>query len=99
VTAGSFTLVFLRMPVEALGLRLRLAAVRRKLAGRVRFADFREAVLRLERLRWQIRFYASLKRLLRGWRAFHASLAVFLVLAIAAHIGLSLYLGYGILRR
>jgi hypothetical protein len=56
-------------------------------------------VLRLETLRWQIRFYSSLKRLLRGWRAFHASLAVLLVLAIAAHIGLSLYLGYGLLRR
>ena len=37
--------------------------------------------------------------ILRGWRAFHASLAVLLVLAIAAHIGLSLYLGYGLLRR
>jgi thioredoxin reductase/NAD-dependent dihydropyrimidine dehydrogenase PreA subunit len=99
VTAGSLVLVFLRMPLEALGLRLRLLAARRKIAGRVSFAAFREEVLRLERLRWQIRFYASLKRLLRGWRAFHASLALFLVLAIAAHIGLSLYLGYGILRR
>jgi dihydropyrimidine dehydrogenase (NAD+) subunit PreT len=50
------------------------------------------------RLRWQIRFYASLKRLLRGWRVMHASLAGFLVIAIAAHIALSLYLGYGLLR-
>ncbi|MGB8930333.1 MAG: NAD(P)-binding domain-containing protein [Anaeromyxobacteraceae bacterium] len=48
------------------------------------------------RLRFQIRFYGSLKRLLRGWRVFHATLAVFLVLAMALHIGVSLYLGYGI---
>jgi hypothetical protein len=52
---------------------------------------------RLARLRFQIRFYGTLKTLLRGWRTFHAALAVFLVIAIAAHIGVSLYLGYGIL--
>ncbi|HYD41203.1 MAG TPA: hypothetical protein VEB43_10280 [Anaeromyxobacter sp.] len=39
-----------------------------------------------------------MRRLLRGWRAFHASLAVFLVLAIAAHIAVSLFLGYGLVR-
>jgi hypothetical protein len=54
--------------------------------------------VRLAKLRFQIRFYGGLKTLLRGWRMFHASLALFLVLAIAAHIGLSLYLGYGLLR-
>jgi hypothetical protein len=31
-----------------------------------------------------------------AWRAFHASLAVLLVFAIAAHIAVSLYLGYGL---
>ncbi len=99
VKATAFTLVFLRMPFEMVGIRLRLLAVRGKLRDRKRRAEFRGAVLRLEKLRWQIRFYASLKRLLRGWRAFHASLAIFLVLVIAAHIGISLYLGYGLLRR
>jgi thioredoxin reductase/Pyruvate/2-oxoacid:ferredoxin oxidoreductase delta subunit len=98
VRAGSFSLLFLLMPAEALTLRVRLARVRRRFRGRGHFHAFREAVIRLARLRWQIRFYASLKRLLRGWRALHASLAVLLVLAIAAHIGLSLYLGYGLLR-
>ena len=57
-----------------------------------------EAALAVARLRLQIRFYPSLKRLLRGWRTFHATLAVFLVLAMALHIGVSLYLGYGIIR-
>jgi hypothetical protein len=32
---------------------------------------------------------------MRTWRMFHASLAGFLVVAIAAHIAVSLYLGYG----
>jgi dihydropyrimidine dehydrogenase (NAD+) subunit PreT len=42
----------------------------------------------------QVAFYGSLKRLLRAWRLFHGALAVFLVVAIAAHIAVSLYLGY-----
>jgi thioredoxin reductase/NAD-dependent dihydropyrimidine dehydrogenase PreA subunit len=99
VKASSLTLMFLAMPFEILALRLRLLVIRGKFADRARAKEFRGAVLRLEKLRWQIRFYASLKRLLRGWRAFHASLAVFSVFVIAAHIGLSLYLGYGLLHR
>jgi hypothetical protein len=67
-----------------------LIARRERLGGRHRLAALR--------LRLQIRFYASLKRLLRGWRTFHATLAVFLVLAMALHIGVSLYLGYGIIK-
>jgi thioredoxin reductase/Pyruvate/2-oxoacid:ferredoxin oxidoreductase delta subunit len=96
LSAGSFALLFVRMPLEALLLRLRLLTIRRRFRGRVQYLEFRDAVVRLSRLRWQIRFYGSLKRLLRGWRTFHASLAVFLVVAIAAHIGISLYLGYGL---
>jgi thioredoxin reductase/Pyruvate/2-oxoacid:ferredoxin oxidoreductase delta subunit len=98
VKSRSFAVLFVALPVESLGLRLRLFALRWRFGDRARFKAFRTTVLRLERLRWQIRFYSSLKRLLRGWRAFHATLAVLLVLAIAAHIGLSLYLGYGLLR-
>jgi hypothetical protein len=57
-----------------------------------------EGRITVARLRFQIRFYSSLKRLLRGWRTFHATLAAFLVGAMALHIGVSLYLGYGIIR-
>lgn len=99
VRAGSLVLLFVAMPFEILALRLRLLLVRFRFPDRAHWREFRGAVLRLEKLRWQIKFYQSLKRLLRGWRAFHASLAIFLVLVIAAHIGLSLYLGYGLLRR
>jgi hypothetical protein len=84
---------------ERLLLRLRLLRVRGRFRGTGHYAEFRATLVALARLRWQIRFYASLKRLLRGWRVFHASLAVFLVLVIAAHIGVSLYLGYGLLHR
>ncbi|ABC82437.1 NAD(P)-binding domain-containing protein [Anaeromyxobacter dehalogenans] len=99
VRAGSLALLFVRMPAESLLLRLRLLRVRGRFRGTGHYAEFRATLVALARLRWQIRFYASLKRLLRGWRVFHASLAVFLVLVIAAHIGVSLYLGYGLLHR
>jgi thioredoxin reductase/Pyruvate/2-oxoacid:ferredoxin oxidoreductase delta subunit len=57
-----------------------------------------EGRLAVARLRLQIRFYGTFKKVLRGWRTFHATLAVFLVVAMALHIGVSLYLGYGIIR-
>jgi hypothetical protein len=98
VKSGSFALLFVLVPVEKLSFRVRLFALRGRFREAGHYQAFRDAVVRLDKLRWQIRFYASLKRLLRGWRVFHASLAAFLVLAIAAHIGLSLYLGYGLLR-
>lgn len=99
VAASALPILFVRWPAEALALRLRLALLRRRLPDAAHGRALRRALLELVRLRWQIRFYASLKRLLRGWRVLHASLAGFLVIAIAAHIALSLYLGYGLLRR
>ncbi len=95
VKSGSLLALFVRLPFEALAVRLRLRLLRRHFDDRARFAELRRALLRLSRLRWQLRFYGSLKRLLRGWRVFHATLAVFLVLALAAHIAVSLYLGFG----
>lgn len=41
----------------------------------------------------QVTLYQSLKNLLHRWRLFHATLAGFLVIAIAAHIAVSIYLG------
>ncbi|HZY02179.1 MAG TPA: NAD(P)-binding domain-containing protein [Anaeromyxobacteraceae bacterium] len=66
--------------------------------SRAAYAGFAADFHRLERLRIQIGLSRSAKTLMRGWRIFHASLAAFLVLAIAAHIGVSLWLGYGLLR-
>jgi dihydropyrimidine dehydrogenase (NAD+) subunit PreT len=98
VTAGSLLVLFFRWPADAIALRLRLAGLRRRFRDPARYRTLRAELLALVRLRWQIRFYASLKGLLRGWRVLHASLAGFLVIAITAHIALSLYLGYGLLR-
>ena len=92
---GSLLALFSRLPGETVGLRLRLARLRPRFADAAAYRAFRGELLRLVKLRRQVGFYQGLKRLLSGWRLFHASLAVFLVLVIAAHIGLALYLGYG----
>jgi thioredoxin reductase/Pyruvate/2-oxoacid:ferredoxin oxidoreductase delta subunit len=96
VHAGSLLILFLRFPFEAVALRVRLLALRLVIDHPEHFPDLRAALIKLARLRWQLRFYGSLKTLLRGWRLFHATLAVFLVLALSAHIGVALYLGYGL---
>lgn len=96
VRATSIVALFLRFPFEAAWLRLKLRALRRRFPDPERFEDLRRALIKLARLRWQLRFYGSLKSLLRGWRVFHATMATFLVLALTAHIGVSLYLGYGL---
>ncbi|HEX7624711.1 MAG TPA: NAD(P)-binding domain-containing protein, partial [Anaeromyxobacteraceae bacterium] len=98
VAKGSLPVILLELPFQALSARASLVRVRRLFPSREAFLAFRDAYQRMRRLRVQIGFYRSLKRLLGGWRVFHASLAVFLVLAIAAHIALSLYLGYGLFR-
>lgn len=58
------------------------------------WADFKGAYLNLERLRVQVGFFQGLKRLLASWRILHVVLASGLVVMIAAHIGVSLFLGY-----
>ena len=96
VEAHFLLALFLRFPFEAGWLRLRLLWLRRRFPEPEQYLDLRRALMKLARLRWQLRFYGSLKSLLRGWRVFHATMAVFLVLALTAHIGVSLYLGYGL---
>jgi hypothetical protein len=92
---GSLLGLFLRLPFQAVRSRLRLLRARSHFDDHDVYADFRDGYLRLQRIRTQIGFYQALKRLMRTWRMFHASLAGFLVIAIAAHIAVSLYLGYG----
>jgi len=84
-----------RVPLGGLRARFRLLLVRGQFADRDDYGEFREGYLRLQRIRMQIAFYQSLKNLLRAWRLFHGCLAGFLVVTIAAHIAVSLYLGYG----
>jgi hypothetical protein len=96
VVRRSVVALLLAFPFQALRARADLLRVRALFPTRDAFDDFREAYQRLRRLRVQIGFFGSLRTLLGAWRIFHASLAVFLVLVIAAHIGVALYLGYGV---
>ena len=90
----SLLLVLLLGPFAATRTRLRLLRARMHFDDLGEYREFREGYLLLSKLRLQVAFYQSLKRLLQVWRLFHASLAGFLVIAIAAHIAVSVYLGY-----
>jgi hypothetical protein len=56
--------------------------------------DFADSFRRLRLMQAQVTFFRSLKVLLNSWRVFHVVLSVLLVGLIAAHIGVSLLLGY-----
>ncbi len=92
---GMFLLAIATVPLESLRLRLLLRRARRSFSDDHPFEHFRDAVIRLSRLRLQVGFYKSLRRLMGAWRTVHALLALFLVLIMSVHIGISLYLGYG----
>ena len=95
IEGHSLIWLFARMPFAAIWLRLRLLRARFHFDDRDDYREFRGDYLQARRLHTQVAFFENLKRLMRTWRVFHASLAVFLVVAIAAHIAVSLYLGYG----
>jgi hypothetical protein len=94
VHPGSLIRMLATLPVSAAFDRLRLARARPHFRGGEGYREFRDGYLLLARLRVQVTFFQSLKDLLHGWRLFHATLAGFLVIAIAAHIAVSVYLGY-----
>ena len=94
VRPGSVLWMFLTWPLRAIWTRLRLLLASFHFHDAGEYREFKAGYLQLYRLRMQVTFYHSLKKLLSGWRLFHASLAGFLVIAIAAHIAVSVYLGY-----
>jgi thioredoxin reductase/Pyruvate/2-oxoacid:ferredoxin oxidoreductase delta subunit len=96
VPRSSLIVALLREPVSGIRFRVRLLRVRFLFTSPSHYARFRISVLRLRRLRFQIAFYGGLRNLLRNWRVMHASLAVFLVFVMTVHIGVSLFLGYGL---
>ncbi len=85
--------LFTSMPLSALRTRRQLRRTKRFFEP-TDYTDFVDACLRLGRLNIQVEFFGSLKRLLSAWRVFHVVLAVVLVVMIAGHIAVSLYLGY-----
>ena len=92
---GSLPGLFVQLPGRWLRAHLRLLRARAHFSDHAEYQEFSDGYFRLERLRLQVAFFKGLKSLLRSWRMFHASLAVFLVITISAHIAVSLYLGYG----
>jgi thioredoxin reductase/NAD-dependent dihydropyrimidine dehydrogenase PreA subunit len=71
-----------------------LRRVRALFTKRGHYKDFVDAFHRMRLLQVQVGFFRSLKALMSVWRVLHVVLAVVLVALIAAHIALSLYLGY-----
>lgn len=59
------------------------------------YAFFKDSILQLARARMQISFYATLKRIFRGWLVVHVVLAAFMVVLIGAHVAVTTYLGFG----
>ena len=92
---GSLFSLILAMPVRGACDAFRLRRLRPLFPSAEQHREFAATFRRLGRIRTQVGFYKSLKRLLSVWRVLHVVLAVFLVVVIAAHIGVSLYLGYG----
>jgi thioredoxin reductase/NAD-dependent dihydropyrimidine dehydrogenase PreA subunit len=92
--AGSLFSFLGRMPFEARATQKQLHQIQALFPSKEHFGEFKTAFWKLDRLRSQVGFYRSLKQLLSVWRLLHAVLAIVLVVMIAAHIGLSIFLGY-----
>jgi|APLak6261675434_1056106.scaffolds.fasta_scaffold00577_3 thioredoxin reductase/Pyruvate/2-oxoacid:ferredoxin oxidoreductase delta subunit len=84
----------LHLPGQRLSDARHLLHVRNQFPSREHAHDFVDSFKKLRKLQAQVSFYRSLKTLLASWRVFHVVLAVLLVVLIAAHIGVSLFLGY-----
>lgn len=92
---GSLVWLVISVPASALRLRWRLWRLRALIPDRERRARFRDSLIRLNRIRFQIAFYDRLRRSLRVWRVLHATGAGFLVLTVGAHIAVTMLLvGY-----
>jgi dihydropyrimidine dehydrogenase (NAD+) subunit PreT len=77
--------------VVAFRLRLQL-----ELRGvpRAERATLRAGLAQLQWLVAQASVFEGMRRLMGAWRSLHASLAILLVVALTAHVGLAIYLGY-----
>jgi hypothetical protein len=84
----------IRAAGRTLRARAQLAEVRPEFRTERDFDDFVQTYARMNRLKARVSWYQGLKRIMPIWRVLHVSLAVFLVILIAAHIGVSLFFGY-----
>jgi hypothetical protein len=90
----SFIATLLDEPVLRSRLDRQIKASRPYFPDGVSYQKFKDGLLTLNRARLQIAFYASLKRLFRTWLVLHIVLAVFMVVLIAAHVSVTLWLGF-----
>ena len=58
------------------------------------FEVYRDGLLKINRARLQISFYAALKRVFRAWLIIHVVVALFMVVLIGAHVAVTTYLGF-----
>ncbi|MBI1947657.1 MAG: NAD(P)-binding domain-containing protein [Deltaproteobacteria bacterium] len=90
---------FLRAVVEERGSRRKLAKAIQHAArffpDRAHWEVFRDGLLELSHGRMQLAFYATMKRVFAAWLVLHVVLAIFMVVLIAGHVGVTIYLGYG----
>jgi hypothetical protein len=91
---GSLAAQLFKLPFERLGDERELSRVRNLFKTRGHFLDFVQGFHRVRSLQVQVGFFKGLKRLMAVWRLFHVVLAVLLVVLIAAHISVSVFLGY-----
>ena len=59
------------------------------------FSFFKDSLEKIQRARMQISVYATLKRVFRSWLVFHVVTAIFMMVLIAAHVAVTMYLGFG----
>ena len=90
----SLTTFLMRLPFQRMSDAQKLRSVKAAFPTPAQAQDFGDSFKQLRTLQAQVSFFKSLKRLLGVWRVFHVVLAILLVVLIAAHIGVSLFLGY-----
>jgi dihydropyrimidine dehydrogenase (NAD+) subunit PreT len=92
--SGTLLAQLMGLPMQRLRDASQLRAVRPMFKKREQHREFVQAFHRMRALQVQVGFFKSLKRLMSVWRVLHVVLAVLLIFLIAAHISVSLYLGY-----
>jgi len=92
--SGSLVKHLASLPGTYIRARRGLLGARHLFADPEHYKDFKASYYRLLGMRTQVGFHKSLKRLMGSWRILHVVLAVLMVFVIAAHIAVSLYIGY-----
>ena len=93
-TRGSLVGLFARMPFESMYVRFALRHSRELFLNRSDYREFRDTYVETLRARSRLAFQHRLKRLMDGWRIFHVVLSIMLLLVMAAHIVVSVKLGF-----